>query len=235
MKYIAVLFMCNDEHRAKFVASNFKKHNPDIQLIIYNGGSSANIKDLCDEYIEGPNLWHTKTSSPPGSFSYEWFEFLFNLHDRYDPDFLIFLETDVLTTRAIVNEPKYDISGACVSCGPIEAVTMYYYWGDHMKYMNREPLICDHRFHTGMGGTAFSRNFFEKARNNLLLVKECYDKLAFCCYQDLVITLLARFSGCTMGDWSECSDTRGTVRRKDNNWTYESLNMSCALIHNYKI
>lgn len=236
MKYLAILFMCNDEERAKFVASSFKKHNPDIHFLIYNGGKSCDIKHLCDEYIEGPNLWHTKTRGQPGSFSYEWFEFLYNNHRKYDPDYMIFLETDVLTTRKIQEEPKYDVSGVCVGCGTLERIVMYYYWGDYLKDIDfNGGDNWDHKFHSGMGGTALSRNFFLTCEKNLPLVKRCYDILPFCAYQDLVLTLLARHSGCSIGDWKEVSDTRGTLRIINNQWMYEPMNNSCALIHNYKI
>lgn len=236
MKYLAVLFMCNDEKRAKFVASNFKKHNPDIHLIIYNGGVTVDMLDYCDEYVLGENLWHTKTRGAPGSFNYDWFEFLFNLYKEYQPEHLIFLETDVLTTRKIEREPKYDVSGVCVGCGTLERIVMYYYWGDYQKNIDFKGTDnWAHKFHSGMGGTAFSRNFFQTCEKNLAIVRQCYDIIPFCSYQDLVITLLARHSGCTIGDWEEVSDTRGTHRLVGDRWFYEPRNDNCALIHNYKI
>jgi hypothetical protein len=238
MKYLAVLFMCNDEKRARFVIENFKKHNPEIHLIVYNGGNS--VEHFKNEYnielIEGPNLWHTKTRGPPGSFSYDWFEFLFSLYKKHKPEHLIFLETDVKVNKKIEIEPVYDISGVCVGCGTLERIVMYYYWGDFLN--NKDFSGSDnwnHKYHTGMGGTAFSKNFFEKCEKNLHLVKQCYDMIPFCAYQDLIITLLARYSGCTMGDWKECSDTRGTARLTNSGWKHESRNDNCALIHNFKI
>lgn len=236
MKYLAILFMCNDEERAKFVATNFKKHNPDIHLIVYNGGTYSDIKSICDEYIQGNNLWHTKTRGSPGSFSYEWFEFLFKKHKQYNPDYIIFLETDVLTTRKIQEEPRYDVSGVCVGCGTLERIVMYYYWGDYLKDKDFNGIDdWTHKLHTGMGGTALSKNFFQQCEQNLHLVRKCYDMLSFCSYQDLILTLLARYSGCSIGDWSEVSDTRGTHRLVNDRWLYEPMNQSCALIHNYKI
>lgn len=238
MKYLAVLFMCNDENRAEFVIENFKKHNPDIHLIVYNGGQSASyLSEKYDiELVEGPNLWHTKTRGAPGSFSYEWFEYLFILHKIYDPDYLIFLETDVKINRKIEFEPEYDISGVVGGCGTLERIVMYYYWDD---YLNGRDFSggdnWNHKFHTGMGGTAFSRNFFLQTQKNLHLVKKCYDLIPFCSYQDLVITLLARYSGCTMGDWKEVSDTRGTMRLKNGQWVGEGMDNNCAMIHYYKI
>jgi hypothetical protein len=238
MKYLAVLFMCNDEKRARFVIENFKKHNPEIHLIVYNGGDSVEHfrKEYDIELIEGPNLWHTKTWGPPGSFSYDWFERLFFFYKTYEPEYLIFLETDVKTNKKIEIEPEYDISGVCVGCAPIDRITMYFYWGDYQKnkqYSGSDNW--DHRYHTGMGGTAFSKNFFEKCEKNLPLVKKCYDILPFSSFQDLVVTLLARFSGCTMGDWKETSDTRGTARIVNNRWIHEPCNERCAMIHNFKV
>ena len=107
MSYTAILFMCNDEKRAEFVIENFKKHNPEIHLIVYNGGNSAQfLKEKYDiELIEGSNLWHPKTRNPPGSFSYEWFELLFSIGLKMETEHLIFLETDVKVTRKIEKEP----------------------------------------------------------------------------------------------------------------------------------
>jgi hypothetical protein len=241
MKYLAILFMCNDEKRAEFVIENFKKHNPEIHLIVYNGGNSVqHFKNKYDiELIEGPNLWHKRTHCRVGSFNYAWFETLFFLYKKHKPEYLIFLETDVLTTKKIELEPKYDISGVCVGCGVLERILLYYYWGDYLKgkgfFSMNNCENWEHKYHTGMGATALSKRFFEQTEKNLHLVKECYELIPFSCFADLMITLLARYSGCTMGDWEEASDTRGTVRRRNNGWIYESRNDNCALIHNYKI
>jgi hypothetical protein len=241
MKYHAVLFMCNDEERARFVIENFQKHNPEIKLTVYNGGNSVSesFSEYDIELIEGDNLWHKKTRHAPVSFSYEWFEMLFVIYEKHKPEYLIFLETDVKTNRKIEIEPKYDVSGPVVSCGYMEQLVMYDYWGN---YLNNEPFEEDrrtkwqHKFHTGMGATAFSKNFFEKSKNNLHLVKQCYELIPFNCYQDVIITLLGRYSGCSMGDWSEVSDTRGTLRKvSDTQWYFEAPNEKCALIHNFKV
>ena len=233
--------MCNDENRAEFVIENFKKHNPDIHLIVYNGGNSAlYLQEKYDiELIEGPNLWHKNTRHKPGSFSFEWFELLFKTYERLKPDYLIFLETDVKTNRKIVKEPRYDVSGPVVSCGYMETLVMYDYWG---AYINGENFHEDrhtkwkHKFHTGMGGTALSKNFFEKCRSKLDLVKQCYALIPLNCYQDVLLSCFARSCDCTMGDWEEVSDTRGTLRKiDDTQWKYYSCEESAALIHNFKI
>jgi hypothetical protein len=239
-KYHAVLFMCNDEKRARFVIENFQKHNPEIPLTVYNGGESC--EHLKDEYdinlIEGPNVWHNNTRHKPGSFDFHWFLVLFGLHKQYDPDYLIFLETDVKTNKKIEIDPEYDISGVCVSCGYMESLVMYDYWGNYLEgkdFTEDRSTKWSHKYHTGMGGTALSRNFFLKCEKNLPHVRKAYEILPFYSYQDVMITLLARYSGCTMGDWKEASDTRGTRRFVNGMWIHEPLNENCALIHNYKI
>lgn len=239
MKYHAILFMCNDEPRARFVIENFQKHNSDIPLTVYNGGEHVNLVDDYDiELIKGPNVWHTKTRHAPGSFNYGWFEVLFDMHSKYDPDHLIFLETDVKTNKKIEIAPKYDIAGPVVPCGYMEQLVMYDYWSNYVEgkpFTENRTTSWSHKYHTGMGATALSKNFFEKGRKNLHLVKECYELIPFNCYQDVLISCFARYSGCTMGDWQEASDTRGTLRLSGNSWYSEPLNDGCALIHNFKV
>ena len=238
MKYHAILFMCNDEKRSRFVIENFQKHNPEIGLTVYNGGEPVNFKEYDIEYIEGPNVWHKKTRHAPGSFNYGWFEMLFRMNEQHKPDYLIFLETDVKTNKKIEIEPEYDISGPVVPCGYMEQLVMYDYWSN---YVEGKPFTEDrtsswsHKYHTGMGATALSKTFFEKSEKNLHLVKECYELIPFNCYQDVLISCFARYSGCTMGDWKEASDTRGTLRLSGDRWYSEGPNENCALIHNFKI
>lgn len=241
-KYHALLFMCNDETRARFVIEGFQKHNPDIPLSVYNGGESA--PQLAFDYdidlIEGRNLWHRNTRHPPGSFDFGWFQMLFRVAKNHDPDYLIFLETDVKTNRKIVEPPKYDMAGPVTQCGGItDMLMMYDYWDAYIKGENFHEdkySTWGHKFHTGMGATAFSRNFFEKCRPHLNLVEKCYKLIPMHCYQDLLITCFGRSQGCTMGDWSEVSDTRGTIRKKsETEWYGEAPNENCALIHNFKV
>jgi hypothetical protein len=236
-KYKAVLFMCNDEPRAEFVIENFTKHNPDIPLVVYNGGRSALY--LKDKYkislIEGKNLWHKTTRNPPGSFSYEWFEYLFFMGENMEQDYLIFLETDVKVNRPIQGEPQYDISGPTTFCGPLDQVVAYDFWGGYLKGTMDDQTDWGPKIHTSMGGTVFKKSFFKACKENLKYVKMAYDLIPLNCYQDLMMTLLARFSGCTYGDWSEASDTRGVFRLINNQWYHEPCNENCALIHNYKV
>lgn len=238
MSYTAILFMCNDEKRAEFVIENFKKHNPEIHLIVYNGGNSAQfLKEKYDiELIEGSNLWHKKTRNPPGSFSYEWFELLFSIGLKMKTEHLIFLETDVKVTRKIEKEPIYEISGPTTTCGHIDSLVAYDYWGGYLKGTMHDDTDWKHKLHTGMGGTVFKKSFFHKCMDNLKYVKQAYELIPFNCYQDLQITLLGRYSDCSFGDWSEVSDTRGMFRKiDDEKWYREAAKESCALIHNFKI
>lgn len=240
MKYHAILFMCNDEKRARFVIENFTKHNPDIGLTVYNGGESYSSlqKEYNIELIESVNPWHKKTRHAPGSFNFTWFQILFETYKRYACDYLLFLETDVKVTKKIEIEPKYDLSGVLVGCGLMESLIMYDFWGNYLKglpFEEDKTTNWSHKFHTGMGGTALSRKFFEVCEKNLDLVKLCYETIPLNCYQDVVISCFARYCGCTIGDWEETSDTRGTIRIVDNNFYFEQLNENCSLIHNYKI
>ena len=241
MKYHAILFMCNDENRADFVLENFIKHNSDIDVTVYNGGKDSSLikeKYPKAKYIKGPNLWHKGTRHAPGSFSYGWFEMLFHTYENHKPDYLIFLETDVKTTKKIEIEPKYDVSGPVVSCGYMEQLVMYDFWGN---YLADKPFTEDsrtewsHKFHTGMGATALSKNFFEKTKEHLYKVKKCYETIPLNCYQDVLLSCFARHCGCTMGDWEEATDTRGSLRLVNNGWSFDRMNEKSALIHNFKV
>ena len=238
MSYTAFLTMCNDERRAEFVLDNFTRHNPEIPVIVYNGGkSAAYLQDKFDiDYREGINYWNNFLPGV-GSFSYEWFEMIFEIGLTMKTDHLIFLETDVLTTRKIEKEPSYEISGPLIGCGDLEAIQAYRFWGEYVpwKDADQERITWDHKLHTGLGATCYKKSFFEKCLSNLMWVEEAYRMMPFSCFQDLNITLLGRYSGCTLGDWSEATDTRGTMRRNGNNFYYEPFDQTKALIHNYKV
>lgn len=240
MSYTAFLTMCNDEKRAEFVLSNFTQHNPDIQVIVYDGGKTGEyLKDKFDIiYTKGPNLWNTFFPGT-GSFSYEWFELIFDIGLHMKTDHLIFLETDVLTTGTIVDPPNYDIAGPLVSCGPLEEIQSYLYWGSYVPWKEQfnspGEIKWNHKFHTGLGGTCFRKQFFKTCMKNLNWVREAYKVIPFSCFQDVNISLLGRYSGCTLGDWSEATDTRGTMRIADTKIQFEPCIPTKALIHNYKV
>jgi len=237
MSYTAFLTMCNDETRAEFVLENFTRHNPDIPVIVYNGGNSASyLQERYDiDYREGPNFWNVFLPGV-GSFTYDWFDLIFDIGLSMSTDHLIFLETDVLTTRKLETEPQYDISGPLVSCGELESLQAYRYWGEYVPWKEgKKTILWNHKFHTGIGATCYKKNFFQKCEGNLKWIKEAYKMIPFSCFQDVNISLLGRYSNCTLGDWSEVSDTRGSVRINSNNAYFEPCDMTKALIHNYKI
>lgn len=237
MSYTAFLTMCNDEKRADFVLENFTKYNPEIPVIVYNGGKSASyLQDKYDiDYREGPNFWNVFLPEV-GSFTYDWFDLIFDIGLSMSTDHLIFLETDVLTTRKLETEPLYDISGPLVSCGELESLQAYRYWGEYVPWKEgKETISWNHKFHTGIGATCYKKQFFQKCEGNLNWVEEAYKMIPFSCFQDVNISLLGRYSGCTLGDWIEASDTRGSIRINSNSAYYEQCDWSKALIHNYKI
>lgn len=237
MTYTAFLTMCNDEKRAEFVLDNFTRHNPDIPVIVYNGGeSAAHLQDKFNiDYREGINHWNNFLPGV-GSFTYKWFEMIFDIGLNMDTDHLIFLETDVLTTGKIQEDPIYEMAGPMIGCGDLESIQAYRYWGEYVPWKaGDEKITWIHKLHSGLGATCYKKSFFEKCLPNLKWVKEAYKMIPFSCFQDINISLLARYSGCTFGDWSEATDTRGTVRIKDDSLYFESCISTIPLIHNYKI
>ena len=87
MRYHAILFMCDDIGRAEWVSTNFKRHNPDIFLTVYNGGldnRDVRARVAADFYEAGENLWHRRTRTTVGSFGYGWFEKLFTYAESRD-------------------------------------------------------------------------------------------------------------------------------------------------------
>ena len=242
MRYHAVLFMCDDISRAEWVSTNFKTHNPDIFLTVYNGGlddRDVRARVTADLYEAGENLWHKRTRTPEGSFGYGWFEKLFAHAESRDADYTIYLETDVDVRRGISSDPKWDISGPLNQADTAASLLAYDYWGSHLEggpfVEHLEPT--PNKFHTGCGGTAFARNFFERARPHLPLVKAAFQQIPYVFYADLMATLLARNSGCSIGDWCEVSNVGGSYRFDDrtNQIFWEHSIADTAMIHGVKI
>lgn len=242
MRYHAILFMCDDVKRAEWVSVNFKEHNPDIPLTIYNGGLDdrhVRSRVIADRYEAGENLWHRRTRCKTGSFGYGWFEKFFGYAEDYDSDYTIYLETDVEVRRAITSAPKWDMSGPMNNAGPLAALVAYDYWGSGLTDGPFEELTnpTPNKVHTGCGGTAFSRDFFSKTRPNLPLVKTAFEKIPYVFYADLMATLLGRHSGCTFGDWCEVSNVHGSYRYDEclNQLVLERSHTDTAMIHGVKI
>lgn len=136
----------------------------------------------------------------------------------------LFLETDVLTTKKISIEPKYDMSGILNYCGPKE-IELY----NHIN-LDLAP-------HSGCGSTIFKKEFFEKSTKNLFLVEKWFEQKPRNFFADLVITLLGRISGCSYGYWEECSDLRGyQVPDEDGNYRYiPTSDYSTTFVHSLKV
>lgn len=227
MKIQAIMMMKNDLVRADFVLQNFFKWNPDIPVLVYNcGGNSP--KQVIDKYpnaklIEYDDIWHRGTHDGVGSFDVRWFKLMFDygLNDNYTHT--LFLETDVLTTKKISIEPKYDMSGILNFCGPKENVLYDYF---KLPY---GP-------HSSCGSTIFRTEFFKKCGPNLPLVEKCFKEKQQNFYMDLVMTLLCRVSDCTYGYWEECSDLRGYHIPKDGKLILvPSSDYSTTFVHSLKV
>jgi len=240
--YHAILFMCNDVDRAEWVATNFKKHNPDIRLTVYNGGLDdvdTRSRVNADHYETGENLWHRNTRGATGSFGYGWFEKFYALAEEQDADYTIYLETDVQCNRPISADPKWDLSGVLNSATVECELIAYDFWGSNMNFGPFEEHVnpTPNKVHTGAGGTAFARSFLQATRPNLPNVKLAYEKIPYVFYADLMVTLLGRFSGCCFGDWSEVSDVKGSYRYDEvtDELVWEPSCTATTMIHGVKI
>jgi hypothetical protein len=227
MKIQALLFMCNDFDRAKFTLDNFSKHNPDIPISVINSGGESPKKFLDHnkniiEFIDEEDLWHRRTHCGRGGFGLKYIDVLFRYGLNSNFTHTLYLETDVLTNRQITIEPKYDLSGVFIECGPKEQIL----W----DYFN----ISDYRYHTGCGGTIFTTNFFNTISSDIdkfNMFKKLYDLFPEHYYMDLILTLVARYSNLTYGHWEEISDIRAHM--VGNNFV--GGNVSATLVHGYKI
>jgi hypothetical protein len=227
MKIQALLFMCNDFDRAKFTLEKFNKYNPDIPISVINSGGESPINYLKHipsivEYVDTDDLWHRKTHCKRGGFGLPFLEILFNYGLNENFTHTLYLETDVLTNRKITIEPKYDMSGVMVGCGPKEQ----FLW----DYLNIAPP----HYHTGCGATIFRKNFFIKLYENSKINKmfyDLYDQFPEYYYMDLILTLVAKKTGLSCGHWAEVSDVRGHMI----NDHFFSGDLSATLVHGYKI
>lgn len=227
MKIQAIMMMKNDINRVDFVLHNFFKWNPDIPVLVYNcGGKSP--KQVIDKYsnaklIDYDDIWHKGTHDGAGSFDPRWFKLMFEygLNDNYTHT--LFLETDVLTTRKISIEPKYDMSGILNFCGPKEDI-LY-------KYFN-----IPHGPHSSCGSTIFKTDFFKKSFSNLYLIDKAFKEKQQNFYADLLMTILGRISGCSYGYWEECSDLRGYHVPIDGKLVFvPSSDYSTTFVHSLKV
>jgi hypothetical protein len=225
MKIQAILFMCNDFARAKFTLENFRKHNPEIPIRVVNSGGKSPEPSLSHisgiEFVDAENLWHKKTYNGQGSFGPKFADYFFDFGLNNNFTHTILLETDVLTNRAITIEPKFDIAGPNNPCGDGE-LSLYDALG-----------IKGPRIHTGCGGTIFSSKYFTtiKDKNFFGLFQELFDKFSGNYFMDLILTLVGRIAGLSVGHWEEVSNI--PIHVVDGRFV--NANMNATLVHNFKV
>lgn len=228
MNIQAILFMCNDFARAKFTLENFSRWNPEIPIRIINSGGNSPRPHLehipNTEFIDAPNLWHKQTVCGIGSFGPKYYDYLFEygLNNQYTHTLL--LETDVLTQRKIIKQPTYDISGI-TNFGGHESI---------YNFLN----IDGHKLHSGCGGTLLSYNYFERIasdKNIKDLFNILFDKFSEYYYMDFITTIIGRKAGCSLGNWSEVSETKSYHGIHMDKEYLVLPNPAATLIHNYKI
>lgn len=228
MKIQAIMMMKNDIKRMNFVLENFFKHNPDIPVLVYNCGGNSPKEEVSKfsnaKLIDYYDIWHKKTHCGVGSFDPRWHKLMFNYGLNSEYTHTLFLETDVLTTKKITIEPKYDMSGILNYCGSKE-LELY-------RHLNLELAP-----HSACGSTIFSIDFFKKCEKNLHLVDKWFEEKSENFFADLVMTLLGRLSDCTYGYWEECSDLRGYhVPIGDGKYRYvPSSDYSTTFVHSLKV
>lgn len=228
MNIQAVMMMKNDINRMSFVLENFFKWNPDIPVTVYNcGGKSPReeIKQFKNAFlIDYDDIWHKKIPNGGGSFDPRWFDLMFKhgLDEKYSH--LLFLETDVLTTKKISIEPKYDMSGILNYCGQNE-ISLYKHFG-----LELAP-------HSSCGSTIFTKQFFDKCFPNLSLIKRQFEERPQNFFGDLMMTILCRISAnCTYGYWEECSDLRGYHIPEGNSYKFiPTSDYSTTFVHSLKV
>ncbi len=232
--------MSNDLDRLDFTLKNFRKHNPNIPVLVYDNGtiSSEDIAKKYDcEYKKIENIWHKKTHCGTGSFDYRWFEYMFDFGlAKDDYTHILFLETDVYTTGPITKEPKYDMAGPLSFCGPKENVFFEYFNFKELGFSFNLNNGSRYITHTGCGGTIYTKEFFEKSKANLPLIKKAYEEMIPYCFMDLLITILGIISGCTVGDSEETSNLYGKYvydeKRKD--YKLIPVNWKVPMVHHVK-
>ncbi len=213
MKIKGIIFASNDDLKLDFTLKHFKKHNPEIPILIFDNGST-DLKLIAEkygyQYRKIPNIWHKKTRCGIGSFDYHWFEYMFEFGLQEDDyTHILFLETDVYTQKPITLEPKYDMAGPLGFSNIKENELFHYFNLDKLGYSFNQ---MDGRLafpHTGCGATIYKKELFKKCQNNLPLIKKVYEEKIEHCYMDLLMTYLAIISGCTVGRWEDSTNIWG--------------------------
>lgn len=233
--------MSNDNSRLDFTLKTFKKHNPEIPVLVYNNGGNSEAENVAKKYNCSykfiPNIWHKQTRCGTGSFNYEWFKYLFEFGlEEDDYTHVLFLETDVYATGPIINEPEFDMSGPLHFCSEKENPLFEYFNLDKFGY--KFNLQNNSRFlaHTGCGGTIYKKDFFKKSQKNLPIIQKAYNDVIEHCFMDLIITILGVISDCSIGDWNDVTNFQGKYIYDSDKKDYVTIrcNWNTPLIHNIK-
>lgn len=239
-KIKAIIFMSNDHLKLDFTLRNFREHNSEAPVLVYNNGgvSSEGIaKKYNCEYKEIENIWHKSTHCGVGSFNYTWFELMFE-YGLADDDFthILFLETDVYTTKKITLKPLYDMSGPLSFCGSKENILVDYFnlrkKGFDFNFLDKTRAFP----HTGCGGTLYSKNFFVQCHKNLPSIKRAYEEMLPYCFMDLLMSILCIVSNCSIGDYDDTSNLYGkyVYSDKDGDYKLRKCNWHKAMVHHIK-
>ena len=241
MKCKAIIFCANDTIKLDFTLKNFKKHNPDIPVLVCNNGGPSEVEDIAKNYgctyEFSESIWVKNTHCGAGSFGFEWFKrmFAFGLVDD-DYTHILFLETDVYTQRPITVVPQYDMAGLLAFSGSKENTLFNYFklgeLGYKFQYLGNTRAFP----HSGCGGTFYSKNFFKKAEKNLHLIEKAYIDVPQHCYMDLLITILGMISSCSFGEYPDIANLEGSYfyseRKKD--YVHKKCDWNKTLIHHIK-
>lgn len=241
MKIKAFIQCRNDLERLDFVLHHFKKHHPDIHVFVandngkdpenivkkYSNCSFKNYDYRTINYDEKANLPdHLKGSFLGYKAIERIFDYAFN-----DLDFthLLFLETDVLTKKKIIVEPKFDVSGFFnLSANHVNEAAYELYNLEQLGVKKDSINTSWGNFsfmHTGCGGTIYTKKFFLNSYGNLPKIKFVDENYPFVGHIDLQMTILGMISDCSIGLWDDVTQ-RNTIGR---------FNKNAALEHNVKL
>lgn len=241
MKIKAFIQCRNDLERLDFVLYYFNKFNPNIPVFVANDNGQS-PKDIVKKYkiysYEDYNYrtinYDDKAELPDhlkGSYlGFKAIKRIFNYaFDDLDFTHLLFLETDVLTKKAISVVPKYDVSGFFnLSALHVNKAAYELYNMSQLGIVKDTIQVPWGNFsfmHTGCGGTIYTKKFFLNSYGNLSKIKYVDEKYPYVGHIDLQMTILGMISDCTVGPWEDVTQ-RNTLGK---------YNKMSALEHNVKL
>lgn len=233
MKIKCFLPCYTDYQRLEYVLENFTKHNKDIDIFLSIDGSAnpfqAIQKFSIKKYkIHDNKVWYSYDHGDSSEMvmGYENVKRLFEYAlNEEDYDYILYLETDVLCKASITKKPSYDLSGV-LNLSNSKNNSMIYKIYELEKYNNLIKTNNNQMwYHTGCGGTIFSKNYFLKSAPYLDKIKQVSEEYPFLAHCDMSFTVLSIISGCTYGAWEE-------VSQRNCPFPY---NPNSALEHNIKI